>query len=87
MKETSREAYRSITIEGITARQKREIVHCLRIYQNNGPMTASEIGRHLKISAHKRLREMANNDGLIRECEPRRCNITGKRAITWSLLD
>ncbi len=49
------------------------------------PATAREIGKATRTEAWKRMRELANGN-LVKACATRKCRITGRPAMTWTLI-
>jgi len=88
VRDTSAQAYYQIRDEGLLSRRRFEIY---KILYTLGPMTASQIQRHMtgseganKTNAHARLFEM--RDMLcIAECGKVRCPVTGMTVINWDV--
>lgn len=87
---TSFEALRYITREGLLKGNQFEVYRTLC---NSTPLTGAELNsmmlngrRDLIPGFHKRLSELKDL-GVVYEVEERKCRVTGRVAIAWSITD
>lgn len=93
-KNSIRDAYRQLVEDGLLNGAQRVILDCMILY--TGPVTSGEViadlagpngrraGAIQNINAWRaRFTELAGR-GLIRECGPRKCRISGKVCVTWA---
>lgn len=85
---TSAEAYRDLEARGVLRGQRAEVYAA---FERFGPGTAAEVLKRAALHgnlnlARARVSELANA-GYLRECKPRKCKVTGRRAIVWRALD
>jgi len=58
-----------------------------KVLYHNGPLTAREVDRAIGDGSHdpaKRLSELRDR-GVVKECAPRACRITGRTVLTWDV--
>ena len=79
MKPTSIKAYREIKANGTLSHRKFQVFNYLNTF---GPHTGKEIEAATVAGAWKRCTELETNNKIER-CPARKCNITGKIALTW----
>lgn len=84
---TSAEVYRDLETRGVLRGQRAEVY---KAFERFGPGTAAEVlnraSLHKNLNlARARVSELANA-GMLRELLPRKCSITGRRAVVWRSL-
>lgn len=82
MRTTSMDAFKAITENGAL---KALIRRAYTILFRDGPITGRELDVEGKSpDLHKELAAMRRL-GIVKECEPRACQITGHTALTWDV--
>lgn len=78
---TSAAAYRAVIDSGLLNAQQHRAFDALYSYSNG--VTGRELERAIgSTDGHKRLTELRDM-GIAEELEPRRCQVSGHRAIVW----
>lgn len=84
MRDTSVQAFKESSEDGTIARQQVTILSYLMC--SPAPKTASEIESVVHIKAHKRMAELERINK-VKVCDKRKCSITGRTAITYSIFE
>ncbi len=88
-RDTSVEAYREIKENGLLSKQRWEVYDLLFEY---GPRTAAELWqvsprRHTQDYRPANINRLGElrDCGVVKELEPRKCSVTGRRVIVWDV--